>query len=115
MDCVFPTDGCETLLLLSAQATNPVDKSNATKALRMRLYFSVVYIPAPLTDSAANTAGASDLLTTLCISGRTHKSHNSNLTTFNALPLTRRLTAWHYRRSEFLHKSLNGHSSGALI
>ena len=115
MDCVSPTDGCETLLSLSAQATNPVDKSNATRLVRTRLYFSVVYIPAPLTDFPANIAGASGLLNTLCISGRTHKSYNSNVITFNALPLTRRLIAWHYRRSEFLHKSLNGHSNGALI
>ena len=115
MDCVSPTDGCETLLSLSAQATNPVDKSNATRIILTRLCFSVVFIPAPLTDFLANIAGASALLNTLCISGRTHKSYDSNVTVFNALPLTRRLIAWHYRRSEFLHKSLNGYSNGALI
>jgi len=115
VDCVSPTDGCNILLSLSAQATNSVDKSNATKIIRTRLYFSVIYVPAPLTDFAANIAGASDLLNTLCISGPTHKSYNSNVITFNALPLTRRSTAWHYRRSEFLHKSLNGNSNGALI
>ena len=115
MGCVSPINGCEIVLSLSAQATNPVDKSNATKILRTRLYLSVVYIPAPLTDFPANIAGTSGLISTLCISGRTHKSYNSNVMPFNALPLTRRLCAWHYRRSKFLHKSLNGHSNGALI
>ena len=115
MDCVSPTDGCESLLPLSAHATNPVGKSNATKIIRTRLYFSVVYIPAPLTDFPANIAGASGLLNTLCIFGCIHKSYNSNVIPFNALPLTRRSIAWHYKRSEFLHKSLNGHSNGALI
>ena len=85
MACVSPTDGCESLLSLSAQAANPVDKSNVTKITRTCLYFSVVYIPAPLTDFAANIAGASDLLNTLCISDPTHKSYNSNVTTFERI------------------------------
>ena len=37
MGRVSPTDGCETLLSLSAQATNPVEKSNVTRIIRTRL------------------------------------------------------------------------------
>ena len=108
------TDDCEISLSLSEQATNPVNKTNATKVLRTRLLFSVVYMPAPLEDFAANIAGASDLFNALCVSGPTHKS-DSNVIALNALPLTRHLTAWHYRRSVSWHKSLNGQSNGALI
>ena len=109
------TDDCELSLSLSEQATNPVNKSNATKVLRTRLPLSVVYMPAPLEDFAANIAGASDLFNALCVSGPTHKSDNGNVIALNAWPLTRHLAAWHYRRSASWHKSQNGQSNSALI
>jgi hypothetical protein len=109
------TDDCEISLSLSEQATNPINKSNAAKVLRTRLPFSVIYLPAPLEALAANIAGALDLFNVLCVSGPTHKSYNGNVIALSALPLTRHLTAWHYRRSVSWHKSQNGQSNGAHI
>ena len=71
---------------------NPVDKTNPTKAHRARLCCLVMYM-----------------------SGPTRNSYNSNLIPFAAMLSTRRLSAWHYRRSLIWHKSQNGHSNGALI
>jgi hypothetical protein len=73
------TDDCEISLPLSEQAANPVNKSNATKALRTRLLLSVVYMPAPLEAFAANIAGASDLFNALCAFGPNHESDNGNV------------------------------------
>ena len=77
MGCTSTTEGCETLLSLSEQATKPVSKSNATETLRTRLSFFVIYMPAPLTDFVANVADTSDLLNDLCVSGTTHKTYNT--------------------------------------
>ena len=115
MDGASTSDDCEISLSLSEQATNPINETNATKVLRTCLPFSVVYTPAPPEDFAANIAGAPDLFNVLCVSGPTHKSYNGNVIALNALPLTRPLTAWHYRRSVSRHKSQNGQSNGALI
>ena len=73
------------LLPLSEQATNPVEKINPIKVCRAGLCCSVIYMPAPLTDFAANIALASDLLNTLSGPRLTHNSYNSNVITFNAL------------------------------
>lgn len=86
MGCAFATGGCEILLSLSEQAAKPVNKSNATKALRKHLCFSIIYMPAPLADFDANIAEASDLFKALGVSGPTHKICNSNVVACNALP-----------------------------
>ena len=85
MDWSFTTGGCEMLLPLSEQATNPVEKINPTKIRRAGLCCSVIYMPASLMDFASNIARASDLLNTPPGSRLTHNSCNGNVIALNAL------------------------------